>query len=108
MVGAKLNYSLIKKICLALLFALQKLRHYLLTTTIHLISQADPLKYIMSRPSVQGHIAKWTVLLLEFDIHYVPQCVVKGQGLAGFLATHPITDDSPLQMKLPNDNIMQV
>lgn len=52
MVGAKLNYSPIEKICLALVFALQKLRHYLLTTMVHLISRADPLKYIMSHPSI--------------------------------------------------------
>lgn len=71
MVGIELNYSPIEKICLALIFTLQKLRHYLLTTMIHLISRANPLKYIMSCPSVQGRIAKWTVLLSEFDIHFV-------------------------------------
>lgn len=63
MVGAELNYSPIEKICLALIFALQKLRHYLLTTTVYLISRASPLKYIMSHPFVQGRITKWTVLL---------------------------------------------
>lgn len=72
MVGAKLNYSPIKKVFLALVFALQKLRHYLLTTLVNLILRANPLKYIMSRPSAQGCIAKWTILLLEFDIHYIP------------------------------------
>lgn len=58
MVGTELNYSPMEKIYLALVFALQKLQHYLLTTTVHLISRADPLKYIMSCPSVQGRIAK--------------------------------------------------
>lgn len=43
-----------KKTCLALVFVLQKLRHYLLTTTVNLISWADPLKYIMSRPQSKG------------------------------------------------------
>lgn len=85
MVDAELNYSPIEKTCLTLVFALQKLRHYLLTTIVHLIA-ADPLKYIMSLPSVQRRIAKWTVLLSEFDIHYVPQRAVKGQVLADFLA----------------------
>lgn len=52
MVSAKLNYSPIEKIYLALVFALHQLKHYLLTTSVHLISRADPLKYIMSLPSV--------------------------------------------------------
>lgn len=108
MVGVKLNYSPIEKIYLALIFALQKLRHYLLTTMVHLISRADPLKYIMSGPSVQGRISKWIVLLSEFDIHYVLQRVVKGQAFADFLAAHPIPNGSPLQMELPKENVMQV
>lgn len=88
MVGAVLNYSPIENIYLALIFALQKLRHYLLTMMIHLISRVNPLKYIMSHPSVQGCIAKWTILLSKFDIHYVPQRAIKGQALVDFLATH--------------------
>lgn len=107
MVGAELNYSPIEKICLALVFALYKLRHYHLTTSVHLISR-DNLKYIMSRPSVQGYIAKWTILLLEFDIHYVPQCVIKGQAFIDFLAAHLVPDNSPLQMELPDENVMHV
>lgn len=92
----ELNYSPIEKICMALVFTLQKLRHYLLTMTIHLISRGDPLKYIMSRPSVQGRIAKWTVCLSAFDIHYVLQWTVKRQSLANFLVVHPVPDDSSL------------
>lgn len=108
MVGTELNYSPTKKVCLALVFTLQKLRHYLLTTSVHLISRADPLKYIMSPPSVQGHIAKWTILLSEFDIHYIPRRIVKGQALIDFLASHLVPDNSPLQIKLPYENVMQV
>ncbi|KAG9453382.1 hypothetical protein H6P81_006286 [Aristolochia fimbriata] len=48
LVGAELNYSPIEKTCLALIFAIQKLWHYLLAHSTNLISRADPLKYIMS------------------------------------------------------------
>lgn len=42
LVGAECNYSDVEKIYLALVFAAQKLRHYMLEHTIHLVSGADP------------------------------------------------------------------
>ncbi|KAM2658151.1 hypothetical protein EV1_013454 [Malus domestica] len=52
--GAELNYSPIEKICLALVFAIQKLRHYMHAYTIHLVAKADPVKYVMSKPVLTG------------------------------------------------------
>ncbi|XP_058216876.1 uncharacterized protein LOC131327758 [Rhododendron vialii] len=104
----ELNYSPIEKTCLALVFALQKLRHYVLEHEVKLISKADPLKYILSRPILSGKIAKWAVILQQFAIEYVSQKAVKGQALADFLAAHPIPDDSPLATDLPDEEVMQV
>ncbi|KAG9449974.1 hypothetical protein H6P81_009939 [Aristolochia fimbriata] len=86
LVGSELNYSPIEKTCLALIFAIQKLQHYLLAHSTNLIWRADPLKYIMSRPILSGRVAKWALLLSEFEINYVPQRAIKGQALANFLA----------------------
>ena len=54
---AELNYSPIEKMCLALFFAIDKLEHYMQAYTICLIAKADPIKYVLSRPVVLGHIA---------------------------------------------------
>ncbi|KAI5349399.1 hypothetical protein L3X38_002286 [Prunus dulcis] len=40
--GPELNYTPIEKTCLALVFAIQKLRHYMQAFTVHLIARADP------------------------------------------------------------------
>lgn len=53
---------------MALIFAVQKLRHYMLSHKITLISKIDPLKFLMTRPAVTGRLARWAVLLLQFDI----------------------------------------
>ncbi|KAI5317090.1 hypothetical protein L3X38_036797 [Prunus dulcis] len=53
----------------------------------------------MSKPVLSGPIAKWSLLLSEFKIKYVPQKVIKGQALADFLAAHPTPDN----MELPAD-----
>ena len=74
---AELNYSPIEKICLALIFAVKKLRHYLQAHSICLISRADPIRYLMSKSVLSGRTKKWALLLQEFDITYVPQKAVK-------------------------------
>ncbi|KAM1895685.1 hypothetical protein ACFX13_044401 [Malus domestica] len=48
--SAELNYSPIEKMCLALMFSIQKLRHYMHAYTIHLVAKVDPVKYVMSKP----------------------------------------------------------
>ena len=57
------------------------------------MAKAEPIKYVLSRLVVLGCIARWAVLLQQYDLAYVPQKAVKGQALADFLADHPISSD---------------
>ena len=57
LVGAEHNYSPMEKVCLALIFALQKLRHYLLTHSITLISKANPIRYLLTKPILSERLA---------------------------------------------------
>jgi hypothetical protein len=59
----------------------------------------------MTRPVLSGRLAKWALLLLEFDIEYVSQKAIKGQALADFLAAHAVPDDSPLAAELPDEEV---
>ncbi|KAA0048244.1 uncharacterized protein E5676_scaffold265G001570 [Cucumis melo var. makuwa] len=43
LVGIEVNYSSIEKICLALFFNIDKLRHYMQAFTVHLVAKADPI-----------------------------------------------------------------
>ncbi|GKU96286.1 hypothetical protein SLEP1_g9534 [Rubroshorea leprosula] len=108
LVGAEVSYSPIEKICLALIFSTKKLRNYMLAHVVHLISKADPLKYIMSKPVLSGRITKWALLLSEFEIIYVPQKAIKGQALADFLANHPIPTEWELSKDLPDEEMFFV
>lgn len=85
LVGAELHYPPIEKVCLALVFAVKKMRHYFLSHKVQLISKADPLKFLMFRPVLSGRLAKWSLMLMEFDITYVSKKAIKGQALADFL-----------------------
>ena len=75
LVGTELKYSPIEKMCLSLIFSIQKLKHYMQAYTIQVIFKADPIKYILSRPILNGRLAKWAIILKQYDLVYVPQKV---------------------------------
>lgn len=62
--------------------AATKLRHYLLSFVVVVISKTDVIKFMLSRPILRGRIGKWSLYLSEFFLCYVPQRAVKGQALA--------------------------
>ena len=78
LVNYELNYSFIEKACLAIVFASQKLRHHLLTHKVKLISKIDPLKYLLNKTTLTARLAKWVMILSEFDIDYVDRKAIKG------------------------------
>ncbi|KAA0064172.1 uncharacterized protein E5676_scaffold218G00600 [Cucumis melo var. makuwa] len=105
LVGAEVNYSPIEKMCLALFFAIDKLRHYMQAFTVHLVVKVDPIKYVLSRPIISGCLAKWAVILQEYDIVYISQKAIKGQALVDFLAYHSIPSNWKLSEDLLDDEV---
>ncbi|XP_070041469.1 uncharacterized protein [Nicotiana tomentosiformis] len=89
----KLNYLPIEKLCLALVFSIQKLKHYFQAHVVRLVSKANPIKFVMSKPVLSDRLVIWYLQFQQFEILYIPQKAVKGQTLADFLADHPILDD---------------
>uniref|UniRef100_A0A2N9J716 Uncharacterized protein n=1 Tax=Fagus sylvatica TaxID=28930 RepID=A0A2N9J716_FAGSY len=82
-------YLLVEKTCCALAWASKKLRQYMLYYTTWLVSRMDPIKYIFEKPALTGKIARWQVLLSEFDILFVARKAIKGQAIADYLADYP-------------------
>nr|XP_009612395.1 uncharacterized protein LOC104105716 [Nicotiana tomentosiformis] len=71
------KYTLIERSCCALTWIAQKLKHYMLAYTTHLISRLDPLKYIFQKPMPTGNLAKWQIFLSEFDIVFgIPESII--------------------------------
>ena len=94
-----------EKACLIVLFATQKLRHYMLSHTVQLISKIDPLKYMLSHTILTKHLAKWVMLLSEFDIQYIDRKAIKGQAIIDHLADAPLVVDHPLIMEFPDEHL---
>lgn len=54
LVGYELNYTVVEKTCLAVVFVTQELRHYMLTHFVKLIAKINPLKYFLSKATLIG------------------------------------------------------
>ncbi|KAL0439607.1 UNVERIFIED_CONTAM: Transposon Tf2-12 polyprotein [Sesamum latifolium] len=54
----ELKYSRIEKLCLTLIFAIQKLKHYFQSHSIHLVLKAKPLKYVMTKSVLSDRLAR--------------------------------------------------
>ncbi|XP_074290618.1 uncharacterized protein LOC141617334 [Silene latifolia] len=54
-------------------------------------------------------MSRWTLMLAEFDLKYVPLKAVKGRDVADFLADNPIEEDSVTNMwSFPDENMVHV
>ena len=81
-----------------------KARHYLVGQTIRVISRVNPLRLLMTKPgSLNSRLAKWALLLSQYEMLFFPQKAVKGQALADFLAAHPVPESSKLHEDIPDE-----
>jgi len=93
MVRAEHWYNPIKKECLALVFAVQKMRHYLVGQLIRVISKVNPLILLMTKPSsLNSWLVKWAILLSQYEMRFMSQKAMKGQAVVNFLAEYPDQD----------------
>ena len=76
--------------------------------TTWLISKLDPIKYIFEKPSLSRRIARWQVLLSEYDILYVSQKAIKGSAIVEFLANKIEEKYEPMKFEFPNEDLLAI
>ena len=102
------RYTVIEKLCCPLVWATKRLRHYMMYHTTWLISKVDPLRYIWNKPYLSSRIARWQVLLAEYDIVYMTRKAVKGSAITDHLADNAVEDYEPLDFDFPDENVLSI
>ena len=97
------RYIMIERLCLALVWATKRLRHYVTEYSILLVSRLDPLRYLVDRLVLTDKLMRWLVLLTEFDIQYVTHKSVKGSISVDHLAYLLVSDDRPIDDDFPDE-----
>jgi hypothetical protein len=95
---------------LAVVFALDKFRSYLLGSKVIIYLDHTSLKYLFSKKDVKSHLIQWVLLLQEFDIE-----IQYKKGSKNVVANHlsrltmDYTEDArPISKTFPDDQLMHI
>nr|CAN65457.1 hypothetical protein VITISV_031126 [Vitis vinifera] len=108
MLDYETRYVMIERFCLPLVWATQRLRHYMTKYSMHLISRLDPLRYLFDRPALIDRLMRWLVLLTKFDIHYATQKSIKWRIVANHLALLLVSDGRAIDDDFLDEDIVVV
>nr|XP_027085047.1 uncharacterized protein LOC113707084 [Coffea arabica] len=106
--GAQLNYSTTEKELLAVIFALEKFRSYLLGAKVIVFSDHAALRYLMTKKDAKSRLIRWILLLQEFDLE-----VRDKKGSENLVADHlsriPVGKESePLKDAFPEEHLFSL
>ncbi|CAN6453991.1 unnamed protein product [Victoria cruziana] len=68
LVDAQLNYTTTEKEMLAVVFALEKFRSYILGSRVIIYTDHAAIRYLMSKKDSKPRLIRWILLLQEFDL----------------------------------------
>ncbi|CAN6583811.1 unnamed protein product [Malus baccata var. baccata] len=110
---AQLNYSTTEKELLAVVFALDKFRSYLLGTKVIIYTDHAALKYLFTKKEAKPRLIRWMLLLQEFDIEIRDKkgsenvvadhlsCMVHEEDAVPIIETFP--DEQLMSVKMPKN-----
>ncbi|KAG2381148.1 uncharacterized protein HKW66_Vig0254650 [Vigna angularis] len=66
--GAQLNYATTEKEFLAIVYALEKFRPYLIGSKVIIYTDHAAIKYLLTKPDSKPRLIRWVLMLQEFDL----------------------------------------
>jgi hypothetical protein len=95
-----------EKLALVVVLVVQKLRHYILLRTTKVITDSNPMQYLLSCRQINGKFSRWIDILQEYDLEFSIPKRKKDLFLAELVMAFPSdTTSSPVNTDFPNEHI---
>ncbi|XP_052621458.1 uncharacterized protein LOC128127127 [Lactuca sativa] len=106
--GAQCNYTTTEKELLAIVFALEKFRQYLLGTKVIIYSDHAAIKHLLTKKDSNPRLIRWMPLLQEFDIE-----IKDKSGKENLVADHlsrivPPEDATPIHDTFSDEHLFAI
>ncbi|CAN6570907.1 unnamed protein product [Malus baccata var. baccata] len=108
---AQLNYSTTEKELLAIVFALEKFRSYLVGSKVIVFSDHAALRYLMTKKDAKPRLIRWILLLQEFDLEVRDKKGsdnVVADHLSRLNENHGVGQPLPLNESFPDEQLLVV
>ncbi|KAI5335302.1 hypothetical protein L3X38_025435 [Prunus dulcis] len=109
---AQLNYATTEKELLAVVFALEKFRSYLVGAKVIIYTDHAALKYLLSKKDAKPRLIRWDLLLQEFDLEIKDkkgsENVVADHLSRLIIPTATEADSLPLSESFPDEQLFAV
>ena len=105
---AQLNYATTEKELLAIVFAFDKFRPYLIGNKVVVHTDHSAIKYLMTKKDAKPRLIRWVLLLQEFDVE-----IKDKKGTENLVADHlsrleGARDDVPVNDEFPDDKLFAI
>ena len=106
---AQLNYATTEKEMLAVIFAFDKFRSYLLGSKVVVYTDHASLKYLMNKKDSKPRLIRWVLLLQEFDIE-----IKDKKGSENIVADHlsrlelDSEEEEPIKEMFPDEMLLEI
>ncbi|KAL1208890.1 putative mitochondrial protein [Cardamine amara subsp. amara] len=104
---AQCRYATMEKELLAVVFAFEKFRSYLVGLKVIVHTDHAALKYLLTKKDAKPRLVRWILLLHEFDLEIKDKKGIKN-GVTDHLSRMKIDDDVPLDDSLPDEHVYSV
>ena len=101
------NYSTTKKELLAIVFALDKFRSYLLGTKVIVFSDHAALRHLLAKKESKPRLIRWILLLHEFDLEIKDKAGAENQVADHMSRLVRKEDPEPIQEFFPDEQLFK-
>jgi hypothetical protein len=105
---AEINYTTTEREGLSMVYALQKLRHYLLGGHFKMFIDHSALKYLVNKPVLGGRICIWILLFEEYDFEFIVKTGRMNKGPDHLSRLEHGKEPANMEDTLPNAQLLSI